>query len=70
MKPSVIPANPVSSPLSVLPTAKIVKHPRSKKTVEDVPSPPDEETISRLNAIARQYPFCVRHRGNVFSQLL
>ncbi len=70
MKPSVIPANPVSSPLSVLPTAKIVKHPRSKKTVEDVPPPPDEETISRLNAIARQYPFCVRHRGNVFSQLL
>jgi len=70
MKPSIIPANPVSSPLSVLPTAKIVKHPRSKPTTEDVPPPPDEETILRLNAIARQYPFCVRHRGNIFSQLL
>ena len=70
MKPSIIPANPVSSPLSFLPTAKIVKHPRSKQTAEDVPPPPDEETILRLNAIARQYPFCVRHRGNIFSQLL
>ena len=70
MKPSMIPANAVSSPLSVLPTAKIVKHPRSKKTAEEMPAPPSEETISRLNAIASQYPFCVRHRGNVFSQLL
>ena len=70
MKPSVIPVDPVSSPLSVLPTAKIVKHPRSKKTADELPPPPDEETIMRLNAIARQYPFCVRHRGNIFSQLL
>ncbi len=70
MKPSAVPANSVSSPLSVLPTAKIVKHPRSKKAEEPSIPPPDEETISRLNAIARQYPFCVRHRGNVFSQLL
>jgi len=23
-----------------------------------IPAPPDEETISRLNAIAREYPFC------------
>lgn len=68
MKPSIIPANPVSSPLSVLPTAKIVKHPRSKK--EEVPLPPDEETILRLNAMAKEYPFCVRHRANYFSQLL
>ena len=69
MKPSAIPANPVSSPLSVLPTAKIVKHPRSKKS-EEAPLPPDEETILRLNAMAKQYPFCVRHRSNYFSQLL
>ena len=69
MKPSVIPTNPVSSPLSILPTAKIVNHPRSKKS-EDVPPPPDEETILRLNAMAKQYPFCVRHRANYFSQLL
>jgi hypothetical protein len=31
-----------------------VKAPATKAT----PAPPDEETISRLNAIAREYPFC------------
>jgi len=71
MKPDVISASPVSATLTVLPTAKIVKHPRAKKQEEVASQPqPDEETIRRLNEMARQYPFCVRHRGNIFSQLL
>jgi hypothetical protein len=62
-----------------LPTAKIVRHPRSKKLrEEDMPlirmdsslDPPDEETLRRLNAIARQYPFCILHRGNRHNGLL
>jgi hypothetical protein len=81
MKPNVIPVTSASanSPLTVLPTAKIVRHPRSKKlSEEDMPlvcldsrlDPPDEETLRRLNAIARQYPFCVLHRGNRHNGLL
>jgi hypothetical protein len=81
MKPNVIPVTSASpgSPLTVLPTAKIVRHPRSKKIrEEDMPlirldsslNPPDEETLSRLNAIARQYPFCILHRGNRHNGLL
>jgi len=81
MKPNVIPVTSASanSPLTVLPTAKIVRHPRSKRVrEEDMPlirldsslDPPDEETLRRLNAIARQYPFCVLHRGNRHNGLL
>ena len=81
MKPNVIPVTSASanSPLTVLPTAKIVRHPRSKKLrEEDLPlirldsalDPPDEETLRRLNAIARQYPFCILHRGNQHNGLL
>jgi hypothetical protein len=81
MKPNVIPVTSasVNSPLTVLPTAKIVRHPRSKKLrEEDMPlirldsslDPPDEETLRRLNAIARQYPFCILHRGNRHNGLL
>ena len=81
MKPNVIPVTSASanSPLTVLPTAKIVRHPRSKKMrEEDMPlvrldsslDPPDEETLRRLNAIARQYPFCILHRGNRHNGLL
>ena len=80
MKPNVIPVTTASanSPLTVLPTAKIVRHPRSK-TLKEVDIPlisldpldrPDEETLRRLNAIARQYPFCVLHRGNRHNGLL
>jgi hypothetical protein len=81
MNPNVIPVTSASanSPLTVLPTAKIVRHPRSKKLrEEDLPlirldsplDPPDEETLRRLNAIARQYPFCILHRGNRHNGLL
>lgn len=67
MKPNTLTAsaNLVSPSLTALPTAKIVRHPQAKK-LKDTPlmSPPDEETIRRLNLLAKQYPFCIRHRGN------
>ena len=78
MKPVFIPANVVSTALTVLPTAKIIRHPDSRK-IKKVPGgtptphvtvvPPDEETLARLNAMAKQHPFCIRHKGNN-SQLL
>jgi hypothetical protein len=68
MKPSIVPVKQISSassPLTALPTAKIVRHPDSKKLQEEEFSvdPPDEETLKRLNAVAKQYPFCILHRG-------
>jgi hypothetical protein len=70
MKPNLISVTTATnSPLTVIPTAKIVRHPRSKKLKEeDRPlDPPDEETLRRLNAMAKQYPFCILHRGNLHS---
>lgn len=71
MKSNVVPVSSADSPLTVLPIAKIVRHPRAKKPKEEDARmmPPDEETVSRLNAMARQYPFCVHHKGTN-SQLL
>lgn len=65
MKPNAISANPVPITFgTVLPTAKIITHPRSKKVNEESSvTPPDEETLLRLNAMARQHPFCIRHKG-------
>jgi hypothetical protein len=67
MKPNVVSVTtpPASSPLTALPTAKIVRHPRSKVEQES-PSlaPPDEETLRRLNVLAKQYPFCRLHKGS------
>jgi hypothetical protein len=65
MKPNrMIPSNAVSTPLAALSTAKIIRHPDSKK-IKKTPlvAPPDEETLMRLNAMAKQYPFCIQHRG-------
>ncbi|MBS1604142.1 MAG: hypothetical protein JST42_15855 [Bacteroidetes bacterium] len=76
MKPNVVQviSPSVSSPLTSLPaSAKIVRHPRSKKSKEDqapMAPPPSEEIIQRLNAMAKQYPFCVSHRTNSHSRLL
>ena len=76
MKPNVVQviAPSVSSQLTSLPaSAKIVRHPRSKKAKEDQAlstPPPSEEMIQRLNAMAKQYPFCVSHRTNNHSRLL
>jgi hypothetical protein len=66
MKPNVVAATtstPISSPLTALPTAKIVQHPRATKVVKATLTPPDEETLKRLNVLAKQFPFCIRHRG-------
>ena len=66
MKPNVVTAtnSSISSPLTVLPTAKIVRHPRAKKEMEDQEvAIPSEETLRRLNMLANQHPFCIRHRG-------
>lgn len=64
MKPDTISANAVSSPMNAVVTAKVIRHPHSKKAKE-VPlnPPPDEETLQRLNAMAKQYPFCILHKG-------
>jgi len=65
MKPNVIATPPASSPLTALPTAKIVRHPRSKVEQEGpLTAPPDEETLRRLNVLAKQYPFCRLHKGS------
>lgn len=67
MKPnslSINAVNSVNSPLTAVSTAKIVRHPQSKKSKEVPPAAPDEETLMRLNAMAKQYPFCIRHKGN------
>lgn len=43
---------------------------QTKTSVSKItPTPPDEETIKRLNAIAREYPFCVNFRQNGISLL-
>ncbi len=66
MKPNVVAATasiPTSSPLTALPTAKIVQHPRAAKVIKKTLTPPDEETLKRLNVLAKQFPFCIRHRG-------
>lgn len=75
MKPNIVSVTsiPASNSLAALPTAKIVRHPRAKKMAGEthvIPPPPDEETLQRLNAMAKQYPFCVQHRGNNYSWLL
>jgi len=64
INPDIISANAVSTTLTAVPTAKVIRHPRSKKAKEVPLNPqPDEETLLRLNAMARQYPFCILHRA-------
>jgi hypothetical protein len=75
MKPNTLTAAAAASPtslsLTTLPTAKIVRHPQAKKKVRDekLMTPPDEETIERLNTLAKQHPFCIRHKGTNSSLL-
>jgi hypothetical protein len=74
MKPNVVTtktkAKPVGSPLTPVSTAKIVSLSRpkmeikEKETEEPTLAPPDEETLKRLNILAKQHPFCTVHRGS------
>jgi hypothetical protein len=67
MKPNVVIVTTpsVSLPLTALPTAKIVRHPSSKMEMEAHKLvPPDEETLKRLNVLAKQHPFCIMHKGS------
>jgi hypothetical protein len=61
-------AKPVGSPLTPVPTAKIVSLSRAKKENKEIEeptlAPPDEETLKRLNILAKQQPFCNWHRGS------
>jgi hypothetical protein len=65
MKPNVVSATiqPTGPSLTALPTAKIVRHPRSKMEAGKTPAPPDEETLHRLNLLAKQL-FCRLHKGS------
>ncbi|GGA89810.1 hypothetical protein [Puia dinghuensis] len=66
MKPNVVSVTtpPASSPLTALPTAKIVRHPRAKKEMEGpIMPPPDEETLMRLNVLAKKL-FRSLHKGS------
>jgi len=74
MKPNALTAataaNPISSSLTALSSAKIVRHPQAKKVQEKaLLTPPDEATIERLNMLAKQHPFCIRHKGTNSSLL-
>lgn len=66
MKPVTASPKTIRDTLKVSPTAKIIAHPLAKPAMDeiyDAPfAPPDEETLIRLNAMAKQYPFCIRHR--------
>ena len=66
MKPNVVTVTTpsVSTSLTALPTAKIVRHPSSKLEQDHQHTPPDEETLRRLNVLAKQHPFCIMHKGS------
>ncbi len=63
MKSNTATTSPANSLLVAFSTARIVRHPRAKKAKAATPPPPDEETLARLNAMARQHPFCILHKG-------
>jgi hypothetical protein len=48
--------------LNVVLPEKARKPSRVKSLNTFTPPPPDEETIFKLNAKAREYPFCIHYR--------
>jgi hypothetical protein len=67
MKKSLTIAIAPASLAPMLVTTKIAEHTRArkagKKGILHKISPPTEETIKRLNGIAREYPFCVNYKS-------
>ena len=61
MKPIQVVHLPVVSHLNAVLPGKTNNLPRVKK-LRAAPPPPDEETISRLNEKAKEYPFCIYYR--------
>ncbi len=41
---------------------KIIRSARIKKMEKKSPPPPDEETLHRLNEMAKKFPFCILNR--------
>lgn len=35
---------------------------KSKKLIRSAVPPPDEESLRKINEVARQYPFCIYYR--------
>jgi hypothetical protein len=65
MKPKTVTTASANARLVTFSTARITRHHSAKKAKTLLPPPPpqpDEETLMRLNAMARQYPFCILHR--------
>jgi hypothetical protein len=63
MKPKTVTTASANARLVSFSTARITRHHSAKKAKSFLPpAPPDEETLMRLNAMARQYPFCILHR--------
>lgn len=46
---------------SLLPVKKVRQN-RQRRKQSLAPLPPTEETIARLNAIGKEYPFCVYYK--------
>jgi hypothetical protein len=61
MKPTQVLNYPVSHLNAILPE-KAARTTRIKRINYVAPSPPDEETVYRLNAKAKEYPFCIHYR--------
>jgi hypothetical protein len=43
---------------TAIPTLAAIRTAENKNREKSIPNPPSEETVARLNAIAREYPFC------------
>jgi len=48
----------------ITPILSVAKKPARSATIKKltVPPPPDEETVARLNNLAKEYPYCVSNR--------
>ena len=63
MKPTTIMTVPEADVSILLSKSAWQSRPKEKETGQPKLGPPDEETLTRLNVLAKQYPFCILHRG-------